>query len=276
MTKFKNRCVLVTGGASGIGRIMGRKALERGAKSVVIWDINEQNITLTKSAFEGLGHVVGYKVDISDSVAVEKCYAQTVAECGRIDILINCAGIVTSNQTFENLSTTEIERTMAINATAPMVLARMVLADMIERGSGHVCNIASAAGMLANPKMSVYAASKWAMVGWSDSVRIELKQARSKVRFTTIAPYFINTGMFDGVKSRIFPILKPEPTAEKIMRAVERNRNFRGIPFSAHFIRFWQAMLPTSLFDYIFGEVVGIFHAMDNFKGRKQVVNTQR
>mgnify|MGYP006864387180 CR=1 FL=1 len=50
----------------------------------------------------------------------------------------------------------------------------------------------------------------------------------------------------------------------------EKNKNFKGLPFSYHFIRFWQALLPTSIFDYIFGEVVGIFHAMDNFTGRKQ------
>jgi short-subunit dehydrogenase len=158
---------------------------------------------------------------------------------------------------------------MDINATAPMVLTSLILPDMISRNHGHVCNIASAAGMISNPKMSVYAASKWAMIGWSDSVRIELKQAKSKVRFTTVAPYFINTGMFDGVKSRIFPILKPEPTAKKIIRAIEKNRNFKGLPFSYHFIRTCQALLPTSIFDYIFGEVVGIFHVMDNFTGRK-------
>ena len=101
-------------------------------------------------------------------------------------------------------------------------------------------------------------------------MRIELKHAKSNVHITTVAPYFINTGMFDGVKSRIFPILKPEPTAKKILNAIEKNKNFKGIPFGFHFIRFCQAVLPTSIFDYIFGEVVGIFHAMDNFTGRKQ------
>jgi short-subunit dehydrogenase len=140
---------------------------------------------------------------------------------------------------------------------------------MIKKDFGHVCNIASAAGMISNPRMSVYAASKWAVVGWSDSVRLELKQMKSKVHFSTLAPYYINTGMFDGVKSRFFPILKPEPTAKKIIRAIEKNRNFKGIPFGFHFIRLCQGLLPTFLFDFIFGEVVGIFHGMDNFKGRK-------
>ena len=151
-----------------------------------------------------------------------------------------------------------------------MIVAQQFFPAMVERNHGHVCNIASAAGMLSNPKMSVYSASKWGVIGWSDSVRIELKHMKSKARFTTIAPYFINTGMFDGVKSRFFPILKPEPTAKKILKAIENNKNFKGLPFSYHFIRFCQALLPTSIFDYIFGEVVGIFHAMDNFTGRKK------
>jgi short-subunit dehydrogenase len=269
MTKIKDNCVLITGGASGIGRIMGRMALEKGARCLVIWDINQESIDSTVKEFSGKGNVKGYRVDVSDSLQVEQTAKQTVKECGDIDVLINCAGIVANNDTFDKQSVKDIERTMEINAMAPMVIAQQFLPRMIERNHGHVCNIASAAGMISNPRMSVYAASKWAIIGWSDSVRIELKQMKSKVRFTTIAPYFINTGMFDGVKSRIFPILKPEPTAHKIIRSIEKNRNFKGIPFGYHFIRFCQAMLPTSLFDYIFGEVVGIFHAMDNFTGRK-------
>ena len=269
MTKIKGNNVLVTGGASGIGRIMGRIALERGAKCLIIWDINEASIAGTIDEYKHLGKVKGYKVDVSNSSQVQEIAAQTVKECGNIDIVINNAGIVANNDTFNKQSINDIERTMNINATAPMVIAQQFLPGMIERNHGHICNIASAAGMISNPRMSVYAASKWAVIGWSDSVRIELKQMKSKVRFTTIAPYFINTGMFDGVKSRIFPILKPEPTSLKIMNAIERNRNFKGIPFGYHFIRFCQALLPTSIFDYIFGEVVGIFHAMDHFTGRK-------
>ena len=123
--------------------------------------------------------------------------------------------------------------------------------------------------MLSMPKMSVYSASKWSVIGWSDSVRIELAKMKSKVRFTTVAPYFINTGMFDGVSSKIFPILDPENTARKIIRAIERNKDFRGIPFGFHFIRFWQAVLPVALFDYVFGTIFGIYHTMDHFTGRK-------
>ncbi|MBQ2394988.1 MAG: SDR family NAD(P)-dependent oxidoreductase, partial [Alistipes sp.] len=217
MTKIKGNCVLITGGASGIGRIMGRIALERGASCLIIWDINEVNIASTKAEFAPLGRVEGYVVNVADTDAVITTHQRVKDECGAVDILINCAGIVTGNKTFDEQRVDEIVRTMEINSIAPMIIAQQVLPGMLARDCGHICNIASAGGMISNPKMSVYAASKWAVIGWSDSVRIELKLMRSKVHFSTIAPYYINTGMFDGVKSRFFPILKPEKVACKIL-----------------------------------------------------------
>lgn len=269
--KFEKANVLITGGASGIGKIMGRMALEKGAKCFIIWDINLVGIEATRKELSKYGKVKGYVVDVSNNEIVNIAYRKTVEDCGDIDILINCAGIITSNKTFDQQTPEEIVKTMNINTIAPMFVARAMLPDMLKRNRGHVCTIASAGGMISNPKMSVYAASKWGVIGWSDSVRIELQEMKSDVHFTTIAPYYINTGMFDGVKSRIIPILKPEYVAKRVIRAIEKNKAFRGIPFGFHFIRFWQAILPTRVFDFFFGKVFGIYHTMDQFTGRKSV-----
>ena len=269
--KFENANVLITGGASGIGKIMGRMALEKGAKCFIIWDINLVGIEATRKELSKYGKVKGYVVDVSNNEIVNVAYRKTVEDCGEIDILINCAGIITSNKTFDQQTPEEIVKTMSINTIAPMFVARAMLPDMLKRNRGHVCTIASAGGMISNPKMSVYAASKWGVIGWSDSVRIELQEMKSDVHFTTVAPYYINTGMFVGVKSRIIPILKPEYVAKRVIRAIERNKAFRGIPFGFHFIRFWQAILPTRVFDFFFGQVFGIYHTMDQFTGRKRV-----
>ena len=266
--KFENSNVLITGGASGIGKIMGRMALEKGASCLIIWDINPQTIAPAVSELSKIGKVKGYIVDVSRNELVVEGYNKVVSECGEVDILINSAGIVTSNKTFDKQTADEIVRTININTIAPMFVTRAMLPGMIARNRGHVCNIASAGGMLSNPKMSVYAASKWGAIGWSDSVRIELQDMKSDVHFTTVAHYYINTGMFDGVNSRIIPILKPEYVCKRIIRAIERNKSFRGIPFGFHFIRFWQCILPTRVFDWLFGEVMGIYHTMDNFTGR--------
>jgi short-subunit dehydrogenase len=266
--KIKGSNVLITGGASGIGKIMGRMALEKGARNLIVWDINIAAIEAVKQEFKELGNVYGYRVDVSSNDTVVNTYKRVLEDCGEVDILINCAGIVTSNKTFDKMSADEITRTININTIAPMFVAHAMLPGMLRRNRGHICTITSAGGMLSNPKMSVYAASKWGATGWSDSVRIELQEMKSKVRITTVAPYYINTGMFDGVKSPIIPILKPEYVSRKVLRAIEKNKNFAGIPFGFHFIRFWQAFLPTRVFDFFFGKVFGIYHAMDQFTGR--------
>lgn len=276
---IKGTNVLITGGASGIGRIMGRICLAKGASNLIVWDINQVNIDKTeaelsdvKPAEAGIskGQIHSYIVNVSDPQAIKSAYEKVKSEVGDVDILVNCAGIVRGNNTFDKQTVQDIDLTMDINANAPMYVALAVLPDMLRRDRGHICNIASAAGMLGVPKLSVYCASKWAVIGWTESMRVELKQARSHVRVTSVAPYFINTGMFDGVNSKVFPILDPEKTAAKIIRAVEVGKSFRGIPFAYHFIRIWQGLLPNFLFDFIFGKVFGVYSVMDHFTGRRK------
>ena len=272
MGKFNDKRVLITGGASGIGRIMGAMALKRGAAALVIWDINQANIKDTLAELSKEGKVAGYRVDISDEQQVIEAAKIVKKEVGDIDILINCAGIITSNKTFDKCTSDEIHRTMNINTIAPMVVTMQFLPDMIARNSGHICNISSAGGLISNPRMSVYAASKWAVIGWSDSVRIELQQMKSRVKVTTIAPYYIKTGMFNGVKSPIVPLMKLEYAARQTIRAIERGDTVKVltklIPIPYHFVRLMQGILPIKAFDWIFGQVFGIYHSMDNFTGR--------
>lgn len=276
---IKGTNVLITGGASGIGRIMGRICLEKGASNLIVWDINQANIDKTEAELSDVkpaeagvskGQIHSYIVNVSDPQAIKSAYEKVKSEVGEVDILVNCAGIVRGNNTFDKQTVQDIDLTMDINANAPMYVALAVLPDMLRRNRGHICNIASAAGMLGVPKLSVYCASKWAVIGWTESMRVELKQARSNVRVTSVAPYFINTGMFDGVNSKVFPILDPEKTAAKIIRAVEVGKSFRGIPFAYHFIRIWQGLLPNFLFDFIFGKVFGVYSVMDHFTGRRK------
>ena len=281
MSTFKGKRVLITGGASGIGKLMGGMALDKGAAALVIWDINQESIEQVVSelgqaakAQGRAGRVYGMRVDVSNQAMVADRYEQTKREVGEIDILINSAGIITSNKTFDQCTPDEINRTMMVNALAPMYVAQQVLPDMVARDSGHICNIGSAGGMISNPRMSIYAASKWATIGWSDSVRIELREMRSRVRVTTIAPYYITTGMFDGVRSKIFPLLRPENVASRILRAIERDTAFKmfmpWIPCPHHFIRLLQGILPIRVFDWLVGRVLGIYHTMDHFTGRKK------
>ncbi len=162
----------------------------------------------------------------------------------------------------------DIDLTMALNANAPMHITLEFLDDMLTQNSGHICTIASSAGLISNPKMSVYVASKWSAIGWSDSLRLEMKLLKKNIRVTTVTPYYISTGMFDGIKS-IVPILKPEKVARQIIRGIEQNKLFVSMPWSVGFVRFFQGLLPIRVFDWLVGDVMGVYSAMEHFKGRK-------
>jgi all-trans-retinol dehydrogenase (NAD+) len=266
MSTLKGKRVLITGGASGIGKIMGRLALEHGAE-LIIWDINTSMAEETAAELSKLGKVNFFKVDVSSPEEIKSVAASVKEKIGVVDVLINNAGIVVGKY-FHEHTVLDIKRTMDINSIAPMMVTGEFLPGMIKQNSGHVCNIASSAGLISNPRMSVYAASKWAVIGWSDSVRLEMKMLKKNINVTTVTPYYINTGMFDGVKSLI-PILKPERAARKVIRGIERNRIFVSMPWSVHFVRFFQGLLPVCLFDWFVGGVMGIYKTMDHFQGRK-------
>lgn len=267
MFSFEKKRVLITGGASGIGKIMGRIVLEKGAE-LIVWDINQDSIDRMKAEFSELGKINSYIVDVSNPEEIKSAAVRVRDEQGNVDILINNAGIVVGKY-FREHSYQEIKRTMDINTIAPMLIAQEFLPGMIKNNSGHICNIASSAGLVSNPKMSVYASSKWAVIGWSDSMRLEMIQEKLNIGVTTVTPYYINTGMFDGVKS-IIPILKPEKVAKKVIRGIERNRPFVSMPWSVQFVRFGQGVMPVSFFDWLIGGVFGVYKTMEHFEGHKK------
>lgn len=266
--EIRDKIVLITGGASGIGKIMVRLMLERRAK-VIIWDIHQEGIDRTIAEFSGKGKVFGYKVDVSSLEQIQETAKKVKAEMGVVDILINNAGIVVGKY-FNEHTPSDISKTININTNAPMFITREFLDDMLKQNSGHICNIASSGGLVSNPKMSVYAASKWALNGWSDTLRLEMKQMKKKVNVTTIMPYYINTGMFDGVKSKI-PILEPEATALTIVKAIEKNKKLISIPgYIYRVTRLGQAIMSINMFDWFAGDILGIYKTMEQFTGRKK------
>jgi all-trans-retinol dehydrogenase (NAD+) len=156
-----------------------------------------------------------------------------------------------------------------VNALAPMHLALELLPGMMQRGRGHIVNIASAAGMVSNPGMSVYCASKWSVIGWSDSLRLEMERARTGVRVTTVAPYYIDTGMFAGVHSPVIPTLKPERVARQIVEAIRRDRIMLRMPRMVNALPLLRGVLPMRVFDRVVGQWMRVYHTMSTFKGRK-------
>ncbi|WP_392347728.1 SDR family oxidoreductase [uncultured Polaribacter sp.] len=268
MKQLKGKIVLVTGGASGIGKIMVRLLLERAAK-VIIWDINELKIAETISEFSNKGTILGFTIDVSNVNQIKETALKVKEEIGVVDLLINNAGIV-AGKYFHEHTTLDILKTMQINANAPMHITKEFLDEMLAQNSGHICNIASSGGLISNPKMSVYAASKWSLVGWSDSLRLEMEQLKTNINVTTIMPYFINTGMFDGVRSKI-PILNPEVAALTIIKAIEKNKRMVTIPgYIYRLIKLGQGFMSINVLDWFAGTVLGIYKTMEHFTGHKK------
>lgn len=268
MSTIKNKTVLITGGAAGIGKRMGEICLhDEGARRLIIWDINEEALYQAAEELSAGGYeVLTYVVDVSDAAAIASTAQEVLDKVGTVDILFNNAGIVVGKN-FEEHSHAEIEKTIQINVLALMHLTRGLLPAMMEQGSGHVINIASAAGMVANPKMSVYAGSKWAVIGWSDSLRLEMEALKKDVHVTTVMPSYINTGMFDGVKAPLLtPFLEPDEISKQIIKAVKNNETELKAPYIVNFIPLLKGVLPKSMFDSV-ADVLGVYNSMEDFKG---------
>ena len=268
MSELKGKTVLVTGGASGIGRLMGELALKEGARRLVIWDLNSALLNQTTEDFRAQGfEIEPCLVDVSNTSQILSTFKEMKSRIGPIDVLINNAAIIVG-KSFSEHSHEEIDKTMSINTNALMHLTKEALEGMIAQNSGHIVNIASAAGLVANPKMSVYCGSKWAVIGWSDSLRLELEEAHPGVKVTTVVPYYISTGMFSGVHSPIIPILKPIPVARAIIKGIKKDRPFVRLPSIINFLPLIKGLLPLRLFDLVVGKWLGVYKSMDHFKGR--------
>lgn len=268
MTQIKNKTVLITGGAAGLGKLMGRKCLEKGASQLIIWDINREFIEQTVSEFSSLGFkVFAHVIDVSDTPAIIETANKVRTEIGDVDIVINNAGVVVGKE-FRDHTHKDIDFTMNINTNALMHVTLEFLPAMLNKGSGHIVNIASAAGLLANPKMSVYVASKWGVTGWSESLRIELDKIKSGIGVTTVNPSYIDTGMFAGVKTNfLLPILKPENAANRIVNAINKNKIVLRTPFMVNFLPMVRGILPARTFDWFVGRVLGVYESMAGFAG---------
>src|SRR5665647_1473963 len=269
MSQIENKKALITGGASGIGKMMGKLLLQKGLNSLVIWDVNENLLHATTNELTQQGFkVLPYVVDVMNTDGVIAAAQQVKKDVGKIDILINNAGIVVG-KSFTEHSHNDIDRTMNINSSALMHITKEFLPGMIADRNGHIVNIASAAGMVSNPKMSVYVASKWAVIGWSDSLRLEMEKLNCNVKVTTVTPYYINTGMFEGIKSSIIPIVDAAVAAKKIIAGIENNKLFVRMPGIIYALLFAKGILPARWFDVIVGKWMGIYKTMDDFKGRQ-------
>jgi all-trans-retinol dehydrogenase (NAD+) len=267
MTKLAESTILITGAASGLGRLMALGCAERSAQ-LVLWDRDGAGLAALHNELPNGPRIHLETVDLTDRDAIRNAVARTLAAGFEVDVLINNAGVVTGKPLLET-SDADLERSFAVNALAPIRATRAFLPGMLARKRGHIVTVASAAGIVGTAKLVDYCASKHAAVGFDEALRLELKRIDAPVRTTVVCPYYIDTGMFAGVKTRfpwLLPIMQPESVARRILRAVERNEQRLILPWFVY-SAFLVKVLPVPVFDWLLG-FFGISKSMDEFKGR--------
>ena len=125
--------------------------------------------------------------------------------------------------------------------------------------------------------MSVYAASKWAVIGWSDSLRLELEQqGYGHLKVTTFCPSYISTGMFEGARGPLLtPLMTPEDAVDRAWRATTAGRPQLIAPAMATLGKVLKGILPVRAWDFVGGKVFGIYTTMDSFTGRNEKAGTR-
>jgi all-trans-retinol dehydrogenase (NAD+) len=270
VTTINNKHVLITGGASGIGRRLVLRCAGMGA-AVTIWDLDEAGAkaAAAEAAAGGAGAVRAFACDVGDRDQVAARAAEVLAAQGSVDILVNNAGVVSGRPLLE-LSDEHIERTFRVNTLALFWTTKAFLPAMVTRGSGHIVTVASAAGLIGSPRETDYAASKFAAVGFTEALRMELKRSAPGVKTTVVRPFYIDTGMFAGVKTRfplLLPILKEGDVTERIVRAIQHDTPQVDMPWMVRTLPLMR-MLPVWAFDGL-ADFFGLTVAMDEFTGRE-------
>ena len=269
MKNLKDQVVLITGAGSGLGKLMAFHFAKEGS-CLVLWDLNKESVKkVVEEIKQSGGRAWAYPCDVSDKNAVYELAEKTKKEIGKVDILVNNAGVV-SGKPFMDCTDEQLKRTMDVNILAHFWTVRAFLPDMIKTDHGHLVTIASAAGWIGTAGLADYCASKFAAVGFNESIRMELKKQGLKgVKTTCVCPFYINTGMFDGVKTRFslfLPILDERKVAKKIFNAVKKDRAMIKIPWMISTVPVLR-LFPTSILDWS-ARFLGISSSMDEFKGR--------
>lgn len=253
MTQIKDQVAFVTGAASGIGRALALELANRGAKSVVISDVNEAELEKTAEMVRAKQvNVIARKLDVSDREAVEALVDETIQTQGGIDLIFNNAGVALGAST-EEMSYDNLEWMMGINFYGVVHGTKAALPHMVAKDHGHIVNISSIFGFIGVPTQSAYCAAKFAVRGFTESLVHEM--AGKNVNITTVHPGGIKTniarnarmqestsaaaaaeGRDPGEDFEKIARTTPAEAANVILNGVEKNKKRVMIGLDAHII----------------------------------------
>ncbi|WP_206184282.1 SDR family oxidoreductase [Sporolactobacillus sp. THM19-2] len=232
---MKEKIVVITGASSGVGKETAFRCSAAGAKTILISRNEEKLMKVCKKISLQKGQADYYTLDVGHPEEVKVIFNRIMDKYGRVDILINCAGFGRF-EPFVSSTIKDAERMFSVNVIGTMSCTHAVLPQMLARRSGHIVNVASIAGKLATAKSSVYSATKHAIIGFSNALRLET--ADYGVNVSVINPGPIRTHFFqradpEGSYSTKIDrfMLDAEFVAEKIIQAIEERKREINIPW---------------------------------------------
>jgi NAD(P)-dependent dehydrogenase (short-subunit alcohol dehydrogenase family) len=211
--KCEGKCIVVTGGASGIGAALARRFAAEGARGVVVADIQDDALQAVVEDVGGLG----VRCDVTKEADVRALVDAAEDRFGPIDLFCSNAGIVAPAS--EQSSDREWERTIAVNVMAHVYAARALVPRMIERGGGYLLNTASAAGLLTQIGSATYSVTKHAALAFAEWLAITYGEKGVKV--SVLAPQAVDTAMTAGIPgggvAGVDGMLQPEQVADAVI-----------------------------------------------------------
>lgn len=258
----------ITGAARGIGLAMARRFAREGA-TLAVSDLEGDPLSEAVRTLRDEGATVrGYVVDVTDFDSVSRFREELLADCKWIDVLVNNAGVVFGGA-FRDVSLERHRLTLEVNVLGVVHCTYALVDDLADRPDAHLVNMSSASGLIPLPWATTYAASKWAVLGFSDSIRRELEATgRRHVRVTAVCPSYVSTGLFEGARPPLFSrILTPERVAEATVRGVLRNRPVVLLPWLVRATPFLKGLLPRRVFEAT-SDLLGATRSMREWRGR--------
>lgn len=249
MDKVQGKTVWITGASSGIGEELAYQLAEKGAILVLSARSADKLKKVKEACVDRFAaQVLVYPLDVSDPKAIETAVETVTTKLGPVDVLINNAGFG-HTQTFLDYDLSQAENMFKVNVLGLMSMSQLVARGMQQAGEGHILNIASIAGKVATPKSAVYSATKFAVIGFSNALRLELKDYGIQV--TTVNPGPVDTPFFDEfdpsgeyLKNVSSMVLSAEYVAQETIAAIGTKKREVNLPKSLSMASKLYALFP--------------------------------